>query len=113
MAKLPLKARSEFVTPLKRCDGGVFETRRMFHAASAALSCTRRMTRLGFVCTTESVVPARRPTPGSGEGADGKFGAGALPLFADDEPDDIIDEHAAIDTDAAMSDAVKTGAVRS
>jgi hypothetical protein len=42
---------SELVMPANVADGGVFDTTRIFHAASAA-----------------SIAPARRPTRGSGIG---------------------------------------------
>src|SRR5262245_40751033 len=53
MAYLPLKARSEFVAPRNFSDGGVFDTTRRFHAASAA-----------------SIRPAPKPTRGSGDGGE-------------------------------------------
>src|SRR5918994_3198317 len=52
MAYLPVKARSELVTPANCSGGGVSETTRRFHTASPA-----------------SLSPARRPTLGSGFGA--------------------------------------------
>src|SRR5688572_29417742 len=52
MAYLPVKARSELVTPANCSGGGVFEITRRFQTASPA-----------------SVSPARRPTLGSGLGA--------------------------------------------
>src|SRR3954463_2464959 len=101
MTSLPIKARSELVTPLKRASAGVFEIRRRFHAASAALS---RMTRRGWLSIiTESVVPARRPTRGSGLG-----GPADLLVIGDGALDDDIDVQAA-KTDAAASDAATIG----
>src|SRR5690606_21299400 len=71
MAYLPVKARSELVTPRKSAGGGVSETTRRFQATSSAF-----------------MRPARRPTRGSGEGAavdmlasDGD-GAGAVTLVS-------------------------------
>src|SRR5262245_53100616 len=52
MTYLPVNAKSELVMPLNFSDGGVVDSRRMFHAACAA-----------------SHRPAARPTRGSGLGA--------------------------------------------
>src|SRR5262245_28629043 len=66
MTLLPMNARSEFVTPWKWPVDGLFESRRTFHAASAAgLLMTRRD---WPSITTESVVPGMSPTRGSGLG---------------------------------------------
>ena len=92
-----MKAMSECVTPLKRAEGGVFETRRMFHAASAAF--TRMMRRAWLSIITESVTPARSPTRGSGLGGVAELlviGVGAL--------EDDIDVQAA-KTDIAAREA--------
>src|ERR1044072_2962635 len=100
MTSLPMNARSELVTPLKRAAAGVFEIRRMFQPASAALP---RMTRRGWLSIiTESVLPARRPTRGSGLG-------GAAELFIGDGAlDEDIDVQAA-KTVIAASDAATIG----
>src|SRR4051812_26990619 len=97
MTSLPRKAMSECVTPLKRGAGGVFDTRCMFQAASAAFT---RMTRRAWSSIiTESVIPARSPTRGSGLGGVAELlvtGVGAL--------EDDIDVQAA-KTDIAASEA--------
>src|SRR3569833_2001776 len=93
-----MKARSEWVTPLKRPAGGVFDRSFTFHAASAAF--VRMIRRDWPSMTVESVVPGASPTRGSGLGAD-------VLMFAGDGllPDDIDDEEQAASTDATASDA--------
>src|SRR5688500_18480932 len=76
-----MKARSEFVTPTNFSDGGVVETLRMFHAASAA-----------------SMRPARRPMRGSGLGGSADIVAGAAPASAVD-----VDEEAQAAAESAAS----------
>src|SRR6185436_17828310 len=69
MTYWPVNARSELVLPTNRPDGGVLERTRMFQVASAA-----------------SILPARRPTRGSGLGAAASMppaGAGAPALELD------------------------------
>src|SRR5690242_11890588 len=70
MAYLPVKARSELVTPRKGGCGRVEETRRVFQSACSA-----------------SHWPARRPTRGSRRIADAlEAGAGAPPPIDEDDP---------------------------
>src|SRR5690349_2881403 len=97
MTSFPRNARSELVTPANRAEAGVLEMSRRFHAASAALP---RMMRRGWLSIiTESVLPARRPTRGSGLG-----GPAELVVIGVGELDDDIDVQAA-NTDIAASDA--------
>src|SRR5215204_3534221 len=89
MAYLPVNARSEFVTSTKFGEGGVLETTFRFQIASAA-----------------SILPARRPTRGSGLGA-----------FADmsglgEGPPDSLEldpAHAAVASRAAARDSDRSG----
>src|SRR6185503_16881924 len=105
MTSLPMNAMSECVTPLKRADGGVFDSSRMFHAASAAFT---RMIRRGWLSIiTESVLPGRSPTRGSGLGGVAELlvmGVGAL--------DDDIEVQAAKTENAAREAATIGPAVR-
>src|ERR1043165_8236621 len=101
MTSLPMNARSELVTPLNRASAGVFEMSRRLQASSAALS---RMTRRGWLSImAEWVLPARRPTRGSGLG-----GPAELLVIGDGALEDDIDVQAA-KTDIAASDAATIG----
>src|SRR5688500_16545943 len=92
-----MNARSEFVAPRNFGAAGVFETSRMFQAASAAGT---RMMPLRVVSST----PARSPTRGSGFGGDiDMSGVGEPP--ADDE--DVA--QAATDSTPIAIDAVISG----
>src|SRR3979411_1926885 len=80
-----MKARSELVMPLKLAGGGVFDTTRRFHDASAA-----------------SIRPARRPTRGSGLGAAMDMSAvGAMVPLLEDM---VADAHPAAATRVRLSD---------
>ena len=67
MAYLPLNARSECVTPMNGSAGGMFESKRMFQAVSAAF-----VTMIFLVVSFDhlAIVPAASPTRGSGLGTE-------------------------------------------
>src|SRR4051794_26358331 len=86
MAKSELNA----VSPRNWFDGGVFDTRRIFHVASAAREVIRPV--------AVSRDPARSPTRGSGRGGVvDMLGAGDGPALTDD----VDDEHALAVTNTA------------
>src|SRR5260221_8544172 len=102
MAYLPLKARSEWVTPMNGSAGGMFESSRMFQAVSAAL-----VTMIFLVVSFDhlAIVPAASPTRGSGLGAEGDmFCIGDGPAPADGEEDE---EH-----DTPASSTIASGTAR-
>src|SRR4051812_34909179 len=76
-----MNARSEFVEPTNCVEGGVFETRRRFHAASPAFSRIRAV--------AESRRRGRSPTRGSGLGGvvDMLIAGDALVLLPEAEDD--------------------------
>src|ERR1700722_20214969 len=91
MAYGPLNARSELVLSTKSLDGGVFDIRRMFHAAWPA-----------------SATPALSPTRGSGLGADiDMLLSGEAPL--DPEADMPGWAHAPADKSTIASDMRDVG----
>src|SRR5207244_12333506 len=81
MTLLPMNARSELVLPRNFSEGGVFESTRRFHVASAAF-----------------IKPARSPTRGSGLGAAADMPPGEEDALA----------HAAADTSATASDNLRS-----
>src|SRR5258708_694776 len=102
MAYLPVKAMSECVTPMNGSAGGVFESSRIFHAASAAGST---MIFLVVSLGHRAMVPGRRPTRGSGLGADADM---LVVDGAEDAEDDDV-AHAVACSRATASDAVRSG----
>src|SRR5687767_4378945 len=91
-----MNARSEFVAPTNFSAGGVFDTSRMFHDASAAgVRMTPRR--------VESITPGRSPTRGSGLGGDMDMsGVG-------DPPDEGDGAHAATYSSPIASERERSG----